>query len=1580
MKTDKLLQLIQQKTSKRSGGALPLPKAQGGYPVPTRADSLMLYNNALDKIKFYQNNPDYNKQKGIVDFKNPNVRKNLIKLSSSIPHRTIEDFLINSMINSKIRDGKPFTAKELHDIKKTKGQQRFGRVPGTNLTSFGDIVEDSTKSNPSVGTYDEWFNPLAPPIYLHPNIAPQGSNQYYSRTFGDLSDVPHYDPLAVKPEDMLTDAERIERAKKYPGSLKNPLHDVEYIDHAPVRTFKDMLPELATEKEELKPTSKTPLYVPEKVRRVMNPAFDYNTDFLPNRTKEAVVDSLGNPRYKYYDGDKVITQQEYNKLMQKKQSGGSTNCGEGKYWDENLKRCIPRNNPFLEYNIQDAYDYAKKYNLELDDESKKYIDQHYALGINRLPDSYKTGELDQEGHPIWNDIPFIKKMNDLASKNLGVSDWNQELCPCSNHAPGSRAKNSKYTPEYKQRIATMMQKDPEATKYFLAKCGCFRGEDKNFPKESTIDNPEYIDRLKSKLKKEFDNPVSNSFHYKNEDERDQAEDYYQEKFDKEGKGWIKDKDGYEEQNPEIRELRYNTTDRYTKDMVDDEGNVRDEYARKYYEEDNDENPGKKELADIVTNAYYNAQPATRYLQVKQEGTSDKPWENKYFVSQQGEGIVSDKGLKKWNPVTSRFASPNEVGEWRTIGFDEYQRLKEQEDPKGMVTYQEFKKGGPLPKAQAGYEQAKAQYVKASAMGPMGEYQMQQLVKQYPQLANDASLTGQRSVGNAAMYRNKEEANRVVTNTLGQVISTPASRLKAQREEIIARRPEVYNVQDYKMGIQEPGAPNDITDDPIAMAILATATGGVGLEARGLGTLATDFAGNLASEATFGGYDFAHSGFKLNKNLFPSKETINTVKQGIKDFRSNPKLAVAKWKYPAGTLEGDYIRHFQTSKLPQTIKDGKIKSYLGINDGQSIYNDNLAAATNLNNTLATRITDLQSQEGFGRLVNEEADHLRSIGFNKSTLANTPFSNVLANMTDDQAIQYMAEYNANHALQRMRNVHNVNEGILNEVRATMQTNPNFNNKDLQDILNKHGYPIYNATANSGGKIIPPFITLGYGYGDSVPTIEHEIIHILQHNREMPIDKQLKFLEVADNLTPDQQQEYDYFINGKKENTAPGRSREPAPFLAEIRQLMKEQGFIQNTYDPVTPEMMEQAYEFFKKNPQFRHFNSPLTGVEFRSDHRIFDFMKPSKTNFNLLSSLMNKLPVVAGVGLVGAGAIDAATGDQSQGEQKQKKGGLVRAQKGLNLSHGFSWKDVESARNSAAQKQREEKQQEGLWAQRDNTKQNYRVDGSNKYTPELTPLQIADEVTDIMQMGHFIPLPPAQWIGLAGDIIGAPIDGWQAGEALAKGNYDDMTTNIALAVSGAILGKKGYRRDMWGTAPGSFANTIARLGSREGTYIPLTAPARLISNPVINRGINLNRGLLLNQGLETIYDSQYGEPTDNTQPAESSYTNFFGPKKELLPDEEWALAQGYDLETWRALPTLAKTKLMMNPKDKSMDFSLRMKPTSTVLKGKKKPNAFDIGGPTPKKAAQMLKDNSAHGQPLTDAQRRYFQLLINQKNKK
>jgi hypothetical protein len=63
---------------------------------------------------------------------------------------------------------------------------------------------------------------------------------------------------------------------------------------------------------------------------------------------------------------------------------------------------------------------------------------------------------------VWEDIPFIKKMDDLASKNLGVSNWNKELCPCTNHAEGSHYDNTKYTPEYRKiREAKQLPTKPD---------------------------------------------------------------------------------------------------------------------------------------------------------------------------------------------------------------------------------------------------------------------------------------------------------------------------------------------------------------------------------------------------------------------------------------------------------------------------------------------------------------------------------------------------------------------------------------------------------------------------------------------------------------------------------------------------------------------------------------------------------------------------------------------------------------------------------------------------------------------------------------------------------------------------------------------------------------------------------------------------------------------------------------------------------------------------------------------------------------------------------------------------------------
>lgn len=182
---------------------------------PTRADSLALYNNALDKIQFYEGNKDYRKYDSSevdsdwgTDFMSKNNRINLINKAQNFPSVITEEH-IEAIISNYKDEGQPLKPEEIQKLRSTLGEMRFGNVPGTNVTSFGDIINDNT---------DNWFNPLAPPIYLHPDISPQGLEVYYSKTIGDTSEIPYYDPIAIAPWDELSINQIIERVKKYGNS------------------------------------------------------------------------------------------------------------------------------------------------------------------------------------------------------------------------------------------------------------------------------------------------------------------------------------------------------------------------------------------------------------------------------------------------------------------------------------------------------------------------------------------------------------------------------------------------------------------------------------------------------------------------------------------------------------------------------------------------------------------------------------------------------------------------------------------------------------------------------------------------------------------------------------------------------------------------------------------------------------------------------------------------------------------------------------------------------------------------------------------------------------------------------------------------------------------------------------------------------------------------------------------------------------------------------------------------------------------------------------------------------------------
>lgn len=135
-----------------------------------------------------------------------------------------------------------------------------------------------------------------------------------------------------------------------------------------------------------------------------------------------------------------------------------------------------------------------------------------------------------------------------------------------------------------------------------------------------------------------------------------------------------------------------------------------------------------------------------------------------------------------------------------------------------------------------------------------------------------------------------------------------------------------------------------------------------------------------------------------------------------------------------------------------------------------------------------------------------------------------------------------------------------------------------------------------------------------------------------------------------------------------------------------------------------------------------------------------------------------------------------------------------------------------------------------------------------------LHAADVATDVMQLGNFIPLPQAQAIARTGNILGALVDSYQAGDAFVNKDYNTATMNAAAALLPLYMRRNEFARDMYNTVPGSLADKIASYGSRNGTYLPLSGVRKnLIKNPIMRKAVDNNKktfGALL---TETGYDS-------------------------------------------------------------------------------------------------------------------------------
>jgi len=302
------------------------------------------------------------------------------------------------------------------------------------------------------------------------------------------------------------------------------------------------------------------------------------------------------------------------------------------------------------------------------------------------------------------------------------------------------------------------------------------------------------------------------------------------------------------------------------------------------------------------------------------------------------------------------------------------------------------------------------------------------------------------------------------------------------------------------------------------------------------------------------------------------------------------------------------------------------------------------AASLDESVTKRIKDLESPEGFNRLVAQEKEYLQSIGY-RGSLESTAKVNAKARIEE---LKNYKNINKQAGKYRKENIITPENEFVNQnylfsnayydapYSVILDTyNPNFNPNKAMDYTLKN----LAKSPQLGAQSLPGDIGMGYNLIKNKPIEMHEIAHALQRGRKMPFDTEIKYaISPKLKLKPIESTDYDYFMKGSK-------GKEPSAFLNELRESMLQKGFIPDYYSEVTPSQIESAYKYFQKNPVGVFSPKEKLGDKFLSGTRIFDFMAPTQTNYDEIARLLNKAPVVVG-------GIGGGLGAAQQFNQKPK----------------------------------------------------------------------------------------------------------------------------------------------------------------------------------------------------------------------------------------------------------------------------------------------------------------------------------------
>jgi len=374
-----------------------------------------------------------------------------------------------------------------------------------------------------------------------------------------------------------------------------------------------------------------------------------------------------------------------------------------------------------------------------------------------------------------------------------------------------------------------------------------------------------------------------------------------------------------------------------------------------------------------------------------------------------------------------------------------------------------------------------------------------------------------------------------------------------------------------------------------------------------------------------------------KNVTKKASDISTfVKESLQDFMPGAK-------------------NFSKVKVVNPTSKQAAENLLKTKEGQKAFLKEFEdGAVTIDKIKDRYIKNLSSAEGKKRLLAQETDYLRSIGFGNG---------------DEAIIKSQAKINAESRELEILLTENRNAefagGVFPKgetVKTVASDSYHFNNavyrqaqKNPDDVFLKNGElvldtsnPAYFARPiTKGGKVNPGSVTLGNKFtgtsGNRVAA--HEIGgHGLQSGRQLPVDKRLiKGITPESNLSKLNQESYDYFLKS---------GHEPSAYIHGLRQQLLDDGLIKKYYQNISPELLKRAKTIYKIRP-----SGVLNPMEesFSSNTRILDFMSGTKKNFNLLSNELNKLPAIIPV-VGGAAAVS-----------EKKLGGFEGPQEKLEIDY-------------------------------------------------------------------------------------------------------------------------------------------------------------------------------------------------------------------------------------------------------------------------------------------------------------------------